>query len=311
LEFDWSPIDPAGWRGLLADAPRANLLQSWPYAVAARLHDQMMSRRGRIVEGGRTLGILQIQEVRLGPVHVLRLHRGPLWLGREPTVARWQAFLSLFAQEFPRRLGRWRHMLFEIDASADASARIEAAGFRPRDPEPYRTILLDLTPSLAEIRSRFKSNWRNHLSQSERSGISVLADRIGATASGFLAHYQADKSARAYRGPKPARLATLIASAAPEGEMTILNAVQHSETIAAVLIFRHGRTATYQAGWTTEAGRKTRAHHLLLWRAIEALQADGVASLDLGGVNPRMAKGVTQFKEGLGGAPLSLAGLYG
>jgi lipid II:glycine glycyltransferase (peptidoglycan interpeptide bridge formation enzyme) len=78
-----------------------------------------------------------------------------------------------------------------------------------------------------------------------------------------------------------------------------------------VLIFRHGRGATYQAGWTTEHGRQTRAHHLLLWRAIETLKADGVAALDLGGINPRMAEGVTQFKEGLGGEPVTLIGLYG
>lgn len=311
MEFDWSPINPAEWRALLADAPRANLLQSWPYAVAARLHDQMASRRGRIVEGGRTIGMLQIQEARLGPIHILRLHRGPLWLDPAPPEAHWQAFFALFAREFPHRLGRWRHILPEIEASDEAHRLMTAAGLRARDTEPYRTILLDLTPPLADIRRRFKSKWRNSLNQGERAGLGILADRIGATASGFLARYQADKSARAYRGPTLARLATLIASAAPEGEMTLLNAVQNGATIAAVLIFRHGRTATYQAGWTTENGRKTRAHHVLLWRAIEALQAEGIATLDLGGVNPRMAKGVTQFKEGMGGAEVSLAGLYG
>jgi hypothetical protein len=311
LEIDWSPIPPAEWRLLLDDAPRANLLQSWPYAVAARLHDQMMSRRGRIVEAGRTLGLLQIQEIRLGPIHVLRLHRGPLWLDADAPFPRWQAFFRLFIREFPRRIGRWRHILPELDASKEARALIEAAGFRPRNHEPYRTALLDLTPPLDTIRRRLKGKWRNSLCQAERSGVVVVADRVGAMASSFLARYGADKAERGYRGPKPARLATLIAAAAPADEMVILNAVEVSETIAAVLIFRHGRSATYQAGWTTGRGRKTRAHHLLLWRAIDGLKSDGVTTLDLGGINPRMAEGVTQFKEGLGGAPVTLLGLYG
>ena len=51
MEFDWSPLSHERWRDLLREAPRANLLQSWPYAVAARLHDQMMSRRGLIMDG--------------------------------------------------------------------------------------------------------------------------------------------------------------------------------------------------------------------------------------------------------------------
>jgi hypothetical protein len=311
LEFDWSPISPAEWRLLLNAAPRANLLQSWPYAVAARLHDQMMSRRGRIVEAGRTLGILQIQEVRVGPVHVLRLHRGPLWLDADPPFPRWQAFFRLLACEFPRRIGRWRHILPELDASEETRALIEAAGFRPRNQEPYRTILLDLTPPLDTIRRRLKGKWRNSLCQAERSGIAIAADIVGATTSGFLARYGLDKSARGYRGPKPARLATLIAAAAPAGEMLILNAQQGDTTVAAVLIFRHGQVATYQAGWTTEYGRQTRAHHLLLWRAIETLKTAGAATLDLGGIHPRMAEGVTRFKEGLGGEPMTLIGLYG
>lgn len=311
MEFDWSPIPPAEWRLLLGAAPRANLLQSWPYAVAARLHDQMMSRRGRIMADGRLTGILQIQEIRIGPIHMLRLHRGPLWMEGEASAVHWPAFLDLFAREFPRRLGRWRHILPELDASDEARAMLKAAGFRPRNKEPYRTVLLDLSPPLEEIRAGFRSNWRNKLRQSERAGLAVDADRIGTSAEPFLARYGADKSARAYRGPKPARLATLIASAAPAGEALILNALRGEETVAAMLMLRHGRSATYQAGWTTEPGRETRAHHLLLWEAIQALKADGVVTLDLGGINPRMAEGVTQFKEGLGGTPLTLLGLYG
>jgi hypothetical protein len=311
LEIDWSSISPAEWRLLLARAPRANLLQSWPYAVAARMHDQMMSRRGQILDAGATVGLMQIQEIRIGPFHVLRLHRGPLWLDGEPGRETWRAFLAAFSREFPRRLGRWRHLLPECDDSDDMRSLLADAGWRNRGGEPYRTILVELTPPLDDIRRRFKSNWRNKLRQAERSGLDIRADCTGATASAFLAGYASDKSARGYRGPKPARLATLIASAAPAGDMLMLSAAKDGATVAAILLFRHGNAATYQAGWTSEAGRQSRAHHLLLWSAIERLKAAGVAMLDLGGVNPRMAEGVTQFKEGLGGRLITLPGLFG
>ena len=69
MEFDRSPLSHERWRDLLREVPRANLLQSWPYAVAACLHDQMMSRRGLIMEAGRMIGFMQIQEIKLGALN--------------------------------------------------------------------------------------------------------------------------------------------------------------------------------------------------------------------------------------------------
>jgi len=311
VEFDWSPIPPERWRTLLAAAPRANLLQSWPHAAAARMHDQMMSRRGLIRDHGQTLGILQIQEARLGPVHVLRLHRGPLWFDDAPTEAQWRGFLTAFNRSFPRRIGRWRQILPEMEAGEDTQALLQEAGLRLRNPEPYRTILLDLKPRPDAIRKGFKTKWRNALSQAERSGIEADCDVNALSAPQFLGAYADDKTARGYRGPKRARLATMIAAAAPSGDALILNAIEGRKTIAAILIFRHGNAATYQAGWTSVVGRAARAHHLLLWTAIRHLRAAGVTTLDLGGVHPGMAQGVTRFKQGLGGQAITLPGLYG
>jgi lipid II:glycine glycyltransferase (peptidoglycan interpeptide bridge formation enzyme) len=156
-----------------------------------------------------------------------------------------------------------------------------------------------------------KGKWRNSLSQAERSGLTLLRDPVGATAHSFLTGYGTDKSAKDYRGPKPRRLGSMIAAAASSGDLLILNAKRERKTVAAMLILRHGCTATYQAGWTSNEGRTSRAHHLLLWTAIEALKAQGVERLDLGGVHPKMAEGVTRFKKGLGGTVITLPGLFG
>ena len=309
MEFDWSPISHDRWRDLLAEAPRANLLQSWPYAVAARLHDQMMSRRGLIMEGGRMIGFMQIQEIKLGPIHVVKLYRGPLWLDADPPQNCWREFLGAFNRAFPPRLGRWRRVLFELNEGEASRAMLNAAGFAPKGAEPYRTTILDLTPDLAKIRAGLKRNWRNHLVQAECHAFEVTCDSDGLDAAEFLAGYAADKGRRGYPGPEPARLGTMITAA--RGEMMILSARLEGHMAAGVLIFRHGRGATYQAGWTSAEGRSVNAHHRLLWDAVATLKEDGALNFDLGGVNPRRAEGVTTFKAGLGARNVVLTGLFG
>ena len=52
------------------------------------------------------------------------------------------------------------------------------------------------------------------------------------------------------------------------------------------------------------------AHHVLLWDAISLLRDRGYRFLDLGGINPEAASGVTRFKTGLGGTPYALVPIH-
>ena len=72
----------------------------------------------------------------------------------------------------------------------------------------------------------------------------------------------------------------------------------------------HGQAATYQVGWTSEAGRDMHAHNLILWRGIEELRERGVRMLDLGGVNTIRSAGIARFKISTGGRVLTCAGTY-
>ena len=75
---------------------------------------------------------------------------------------------------------------------------------------------------------------------------------------------------------------------------------QHGDIGAAMAFVRHGSTATYQLGWSSDAARKAGAHAVMLLTAAEALQADGVSWLDLGSVDTERAPGLARFKLGTG-----------
>ncbi len=309
MDFDWSQRPVREWRAFLARAPQVTLLQSWPYARAVRAQNQLMTRTAVVRQHGAPRGVFQIQEVTLGPLHVVHLHRGPLWLDDAPSRDEWADFLKLFDETFPARLGRWRRIMPSLPHTDETEALMTALGYRAKG-DPYQTIWVDLTPDLAVLRRGLKQKWRNALNKAERSRLAIEHDTKGRLGDWFTGVYGTDKARRGYRGASPRFLSRLIQEAALFDDVWILRALKQGEPIAGIVLFLHGRSATYQAGWTNAEGRAANAHHLLLWQAIAALKNQGTTAFDLGGVHPAMAEGVTRFKQGLNGEHCILCGLY-
>ncbi len=310
MKIIWDETTRSEWKELLARVPQSNLLNTWGYAHAVRLNQQMMTRFGVIELGGKARGLIEIQEAGLGKViHALTFHRGPLWLDEAAGPAEWQAFLACYAKEFRPRLGRIRRFLPEIEDTPEARGWMEEAGFK-RVGEGYRTFWLDLRRGTEELRKGLKANWRNHLKGAEKSGLTVEEDFVGNNASWLLTRYGIDKAERHYGGARPRFLQQLVTDFVPDDGAVILRALDGEVPVAGILILQHGASATYQVGWSDERGRKTGAHYLLLWHGITLLRSRGIKWFDLGGTNPEQAEGVTRFKSGLGGKDYLTVGLY-
>lgn len=310
MRIIWDETVRGEWQDLLARVPQSNLLNTWGYAHAVRLHQHLMTRFGVIEVDGKTRGIIEIQEVGLGKLfRAVTFHRGPLWLDEPASPSEWKAFLNWYATNFRRRPGRIRRFLPELEDTPEARAWMKDAGF-VRTGEGYQTFWVDLRPEEDDLRMGLKGKWRNALAGAERSGLSVEEDYSGTHADWLLSRYQADKLERGYGGARPKFLNQLICDLAVDGEAMILRALHSDTPVAGILIFQHGVSATYQVGWSSDAGRKTRAHHLLLWHAMTTLKSRGIKWLDLGGIDPEGADGVTRFKAGLGGQSYTTVGLY-
>lgn len=166
--------------------------------------------------------------------------------------------------------------------------------------------MIDLTDP-DTMRARMHQKWRNQLKKSEKASITITDQPLDAARhSWFLDAEAAQQKSRKYRGYPPGFL--LAYAAANEGEARLYTAGQNGEPIAAMLVLKHGLMATYQAGITTEAGRRYCAHNRLLWNIMCDLQRRGFAQLDLGraDLNP----GLRRFKTGSGARSEQLAGSY-
>lgn len=309
MTFDWTERDSRDWVELGRRVPRLNMLQSLPFARAAQMLDKKSTRRALIKVADEPVGMMAIQEIKLGPVHVIDLYRGPLWFSENPPEEWLLDFARLFRKTWPRRPLRRRRWLPEWRDCEAARKIMAAAGFKLK-PMSFETVWIDLSQSESDIRANMKRKWRGALQKGERCNLEIIEDWDGSTGKAFLQQYHVDREIKKYHGRSPRFIAAELALALRSREAVFLWACDNKIPVAGILVVMHGRSATYRIGWTTDEGRKVEAHNVLLWRAIQLLKSRGHAYFDLGGIERVAAQGLTTFKVGTGGEVLKLMGVF-
>ena len=164
--------------------------------------------------------------------------------------------------------------------------------------------LIDLTDE-ETMRARLHQKWRNQLNKSDRASFTIIDQPLNATRHKWFLEAEAEQQATRKYQSYPGGLLLAYECANP-GQARLYTALENGQPIAAMLILKHGRAATYQAGVTTELGRKWCAHNGLLWKVMTDLARRGFTTLDLGrsDLNP----GLRRFKRGSGARTQQLGG---
>ncbi len=284
-----------------------NLLQSPAYGQAMAKQNRQTIRHGLIKINDHTAGFVQIIEAGIlkNAIHAVILDRGPVWREGFGDPEDFAAFLHEFSKQFPRRFGR--RLRFIPEASPQSADLLKDYGFKPVG-QNYKTIWLDLRPPLETLQKNLKKNWRAELKKSENLQTHWSDD--GKNFSWVMQNYEHDKAEKGYDGVSLKTMVYLAGEFSRGKNMLIGTALFDEKPIAAIVILSHGKSATYQIGYTSEQGRKTSAHHLLLWQAVEQLKERGIHDFDLGGINEDTAKGLKRFKMGMGGKITETLGLH-
>lgn len=308
--IDWNVLSLPEWNERFASIRRSNLLQSYDYARAMCPILKQKARWGLIKLNGKEAGLVQVLEAGIfrNLIHALHIDRGPLWFEGYGHERDFEAFMAEFMRQFPKRWGSKIRIIPEM-ADETANPILKKHGLS-RLAQPYQTIYIDLTKDEDTLRSNLKKNWRNMLSRAEREGLSSDFDLSPLELLGSLILYLDDKNAKEYDGLGVKDIMALSQSFMETGNFFMGQVLKDEAVIAFAIFFMHGTSATYQVGWTSDSGKKIGAQNKLLFDAMLALKRDGITDLDLGGVNDETAKGVKQFKEGMGGRLLHLGGLY-
>ena len=310
-DISWREGENDQAEAIFRQVRRSNLLQSLTYGkVMAKLNYQRLIR-GVITMEGREAGMIQVLEAGLfgNAIHAALIDRGPLWLDPYGTPEHIAAFTNVLRTAYPKRPGRRIRFIPECADTPRNRETLEKQGFRKKS-EPYHTLWWNILRSNEELRSGLKKSWRGSLVKAERSNVCVSWDEKGESLLRFVEHYKEDRQKRNYNGPKPYVLLSLAQAFLHRKNALIGCASLDGKPLAGVLIFCHGKSATYQAGWTTRSGRESCAHHLLLWNAALKLKERDINEIDLGGVEPEQGSGIRTFKQGTGGTPVRTPGLW-
>jgi lipid II:glycine glycyltransferase (peptidoglycan interpeptide bridge formation enzyme) len=308
VEVDGST--PAEWAQMLDLFNDASLYQTWSYGRVRWGEDSL----SHIVlkRDGEPLAIAQLRIVRPTRLKfgIAYLRWGPLCERRDRSlsteVAR--AMAEALEEEYVRKRKLFLWVLPNA-FSGSSRADIIRSGFSRFTPEPlvagneYRTFVVNLSPSIPELRKSLDPKWRNKLSGAERNNLEVIAGSGKAAYQTFSQIYRNMRQRKEFDTTVDVEEFGRIQEDLPERHrMYVLIAEKAGVPVAGLVASAIGDGAIYLLGATGDAGLHSKGAYLLHWHLMNWLKAKGARSYDLGGIDPEKNPGVYQFKRGFSGA---------
>jgi lipid II:glycine glycyltransferase (peptidoglycan interpeptide bridge formation enzyme) len=303
-------VTPSEWSRLLDLFDDANIYQTLSYGAVRwgrKTLSHLVLKRNDEVLAMAQLRIVRPISLKFGMAY---LRWGPLChrKGRELDSETVLRMADALQKEYVCK----RSLLLQVVPNAFAgSARAERfqsafSGFTRQPPAPantYRTLVLDLRPSLEELRRNLEKKWRNQLSGAEKNGLKVIAadgkDGYGI----FCRMYKQMRNRKTFDATVDVDEFGRIQENLSEPErMQVLICEQKGVPVAGLVASAMGDSAIYVLGATSDDGLKAKGSYLLQWTLIQWLKENGIKWYDLGGIDPEGNPGVYHFKRGLSGA---------
>ena len=297
------------WLDLFEDS---NLYQTWAYGQLSwgrrQLSHLVVKSEGNVVALAQ-LRVIRPPNLNIGIAH---LRWGPICEPKgtkiEPGVL--ETVADALYDEYVNRRGLFLRIYPNGFINTPKAVELKSAFSKFRiEPfakgESYRTLVLDLSPSLEQLRKQFDQKWRNQLNRAEKNGLTLVEgqgeaefDTMSALFDGMWARKQFDR-------PTDIGLYKHIQAALPANQkMRVFIAESKGIPVAGAIAGHLGNSGIYLFGGTGEQGMQSKGSYLLQWRIVQWLKESGVRYYNLGGINPETNPGVHHFKNGMAGADL-------
>lgn len=304
---DAGQVEAQSWYNIMHKFEDANLYQTSAYdrigSGNKSFSHLILSRRNEIVAAAQAR-IIQLPVIKTGIAYVLW---GPMWrqngTSKDPEIFR-QTIRAL-RNEFSLRQGlvlRVHPLAFR--GQDDVLKQIlddEGYGFHD-DGKSHRTLIIELAPSLPEIRVSLDQKWRNCLNRAEKNSLEVIAGEEESLFDEITKIYLEMASRKGLVDLSDIEhLIKVQRDLPPELKLKVIVCRLNGEICAGAIFSAIGATAIYLVGATSNAGMKSNGSYIVQWAFVKWLKENGFRYYDLNGINPHTNPGTYHFKRGLAG----------
>jgi hypothetical protein len=171
-----------------------------------------------------------------------------------------------------------------------------------QDVAPYRTLLVDLSMSLDQLRKGLKRKWRQELGYAEKTDLELNEGTSVELLNEALKVYKEMHARKGFVEYVDMEELRAIQEDLPEGlRMRIIIIKSGGEPVGALAFATIGNTALPLLAATGDKGLKLGSSYLMWWKMIEWLKMHGFQWCDLGGINPERTPGTYIFRAGIAG----------
>jgi lipid II:glycine glycyltransferase (peptidoglycan interpeptide bridge formation enzyme) len=305
-------INEEDWSKLLHRFNDANIYQSWQYG-AIRWNQKNLSHVV-LKKNDKPVSIAQLRVIKLPRLSggIAYLRWGPLW--RLHAQKYDSDILSTMLQVLRDEYTLKRKLLLRILPNEIHHPQLLSI-FRGKSYKwkrnSHRTIMLDLRPSLNDLRRNFTSRWRRQLNISERNNLQVVEGTEHELFDHFIQLYEEMlKRKKFIPGMNPYQYREMQKGLSENLKLNILICQYDKKPIAGIITSDIGDTCIYLLGATGDSGLNLRGSYLLHWKMIIKLKEKGIQWYDLNGYNPDKNPGTATFKEGFSGDVIHFLGQF-
>ena len=309
----WRETDREAWNAFVDTASYQAFPQLWEWGDLRAMGGWRPIRL--LVGASRTEPLagaqLLLRDVPLLGWRLAYVPRGPIGALDDPRLR--DAFVAAL-----RGLGRAERIAtvrIDPETTADDAygAALGAAPWRQAAKvQPPMTRLLDLAPSIDELRSAMRRKHRQYVNKAERGGVAI--ERFDGTSDpeatrealgDFNRIYNLTADRARFVARMPYYYERVWSIFAPAGRCRLSFATLDGERVATIFHFTCGKRVVEAYGGMTDLGAESRANYLLKWAAILDFKTEGYDVYDFWGV---ATGGIAQFKEGFGGREVEYVG---
>jgi lipid II:glycine glycyltransferase (peptidoglycan interpeptide bridge formation enzyme) len=301
-------VDRSTWISSASLFKDYNFRQLWDYGILSAKRVGAESLHLEIRENDAVLGYADVR-IKLIPLlgfGIAYINGGPLVRkGDADDEKRLGSCLAVLKEEFVSKRGlllRINSLELTADWKQISNISYLKAGFSIAKFPQYRTLVVDISKSLNDVRMQFHQKWRSCLNGSEKKNITISEGVSIDLFEKFNKLFDMLVKRKNFSVDQDGEFFLKVQKHLSDNEkFRIIIAEKDGQILAGHISSIQGDTCVYLLGASSEAGLREKASYLLQWKAITHAKEAGCLFYDLGGIDPDNNPGVYRFKNGLGG----------